>query len=147
MSLPSCAAAGKNSTLFMAENTSQTWPPQLCRAQLPLRRTAEVGACLNHPAFFSHQTHFLDHYQSHNSHICLFETFKRGEGFTKHHGLPSSVLPLLHILFSFWLPQCPSSSFFPLTFSTHSGRCMSFKHEHYHLLSHRHIKPHASPWI
>lgn len=112
MSLPSCAAAGQNSTLFMAENTSQTWPPQLCRAQLPLRRTVEMGACLNHPAFFSHQTYFLDHYQSHNSHICLFETFKRGEGFTKHHGLPSSVLPLLHILLSFLLSQCPSSSFF-----------------------------------
>ena len=112
MSLPSCAAAGQNSTLFMAENTSQTWPPQLCWAQLPLRRTAEMGACLNRPAFFSHQTHFLDHYQLHNSHICLLETFEHGDNFTKRHGLPSSVLPPLHILLSSLLPECSSLNFF-----------------------------------
>lgn len=125
MGLPSCAAAGQNSTLFMAEKTSQTWPPQLCWAQPPLRRTAEMGACLNHPAFFSHQTHFLDHYQSHNGHICLLETFKHGDGFTKRHGLPSSVSPRLHILSSFLLPEWPSFNFFPWPFPSTQGAVRS----------------------
>lgn len=92
MSLPSCAAAGQNSTLFMAENTSQTWPPQLSPTQLSLRRTGEMGACFNLPAFCCHQTCFLGHYQWHNSPICLLETFKCGDSFTKQHDLPSSVL-------------------------------------------------------
>lgn len=150
MSLPSCAAAGQNSSLFMAENTSQTWPPQLCRAQLPLRCTAEMGACLNHPAFFPRQTHFLDHYQLHNSHICLLETFKRGDRFIKRHGLPSSVLPPLHILLSSLLPECSSLNFFSLTFSIHSRPCMiclSSTHHHHHPLSHRCTEPHTSPCI
>lgn len=44
---PSCVAAGQNSALFMAENMSQTWPPQLRWAQPPLRSPAESGACLD----------------------------------------------------------------------------------------------------
>lgn len=147
MSLPSCAAAGQNSTLFMAENTSQTWPPQLCWAQLPLRRTAEMGACLNRPAFFSHQTHFLDHYQLHNSHICLSETFEHGDNFTKRHGLPSSVLPPLHILLSSLLPECSSLNFFFFTHSRPCTICLTSTHRHHHLLSHRHTKPPHTPCI
>lgn len=35
-----------------------------------------MGACLNHPALFSHQTHFLWHCQRHNSNTCVLEMSK-----------------------------------------------------------------------
>lgn len=60
---PSCAAAGQNSALFMAENTSQTRPPQLCGAQPALKSTVEWRG----GALFSHKTHSLDHYQVHTA--------------------------------------------------------------------------------
>lgn len=35
-----------------------------------------MGACLNHSALFSHQTHFLLHCQRHNSNTCVLEMSK-----------------------------------------------------------------------
>lgn len=104
---PSCVAAGQNSTLFMAENMSQTWPPQLRWAQPPLKSTVGLGACLNHSALFSHKTHFLYHYQLHNGHIYLLAMITHGDSFTERHSLPSSVLPPYHILFSSLLLYIP----------------------------------------
>lgn len=84
---------------------------------MPPRRTAEMGARLNHPAFFPQQTHFLDHYQRHNSHICLLQTFKRGDSFTKWHGLPPLILAPLYILFSSLLLKCSLPNLFFTDFS------------------------------
>ena len=151
MGLPSCAAAGQNSTLFMAENTSQTWPPQLCPTQLSLRRTGEMGACFNLPAFCCHQTCFLDHYQWHNSPICLLETFKCGDSFTKQHDLPSSVLaPTPHPLILLAARMSLIQFFFSWPFSIHSRSCMTgliSKHCHYPPLPRRHTETLTSPSI
>lgn len=110
----------QNSALFMAENMSQTWPPQLCWAQPPLKSPAESGACLRHSALLSHQIHFLYHYQLHNGHICLLEMCKHRDSFVKPHGLhppsgplsTSSYPPCFH---------CIPHSVFSWAFSTYSA--------------------------
>lgn len=94
-----------------------------------------MGACLNHSALFSHQTHFLSRYEPHNSYICVLEMFKDRDSWTKHH-LPSSALPPLHILLPFWLPVHSSLFFFffqGLFFSVCSRSfvmCLASKHHH-----------------
>lgn len=125
-------------------NTFRVWPPQLCPAQLPLKSTGEMGACLNHSALFSHQTHFLPHYLLHNSHICVLQIFKNGDSCTKYH-FPSSVLPPLHILSSSWLPV-HSSLFFPCLLKAFCN-VPHLQASPLLSLSHRHIASPTSPCI
>lgn len=58
MSLP-VLQLGRTVLCSWAEYTSEPRPPQLCWAQLPLRGTVELGACLDPSALCSRQTHFL----------------------------------------------------------------------------------------
>lgn len=123
MSLP-VLQLGTRVLCSLPVNTFRAWPPQLCQAQLPLKSTVEMGACLNDSALFSHQTHFLLHCQRHNSNTCVLEMSKNKTVVPNTIFLPrpcphstSSYPPasqyILHsfFLFSMTFPSCPLKVF------------------------------------
>lgn len=109
---PSCAAAGQNSTLFMAENTSQTWPPQLCWAQPDVKSTVEWGGLFKSLSPLLPPDTFPWSLSSTQQPHLSVTGFQACGWFYQRHGLPSLVLPPLHSLSSSLWPICASLNFF-----------------------------------
>lgn len=131
MSLP-VLQLGTRVLCSLPVNTFRAWPPQLCQAQLPLKSTVGMGACLNHSALFSHQMHFLLHCQRHNSNTCVLEMSKNETvvpnsiflpGPCPHStsSYPSASQDILHsfFLFSMTFPSCPLKAFWDAPLSEH----------------------------
>lgn len=95
---PSCVTAGQNSALFMAENTSRDMATTAVLGTAAAKRHCGAGGQLK-SLCPSHQTHFLDHYQLHNSHICLLTDMQaRRQSYQRTRPSVLSLAPTPHPL-------------------------------------------------